>query len=143
MCDPHNAQVVEERNGALGGWFWGKRSSAFGHWNSKLNQELVNPPPIDHLRNEPAQLRAGRFAGRKAGQGVGDGGLQPGQFGSFGLTSSIARGVATVGGCAHGRSLGRRLLSLAPCVLGSLGAPECWVLLLNAALALLANSACS
>ena len=49
-----------------------------------------------------------------------------------------SRGVATVGGCAHGRSLGRRLLSLAPCVLGSLGAPECWVLLLNAALALLA-----
>ena len=52
-----------------------------------------------------------------------------------------SRGVATVGGCAHGRSLGRRLLSLAPCVLGSLGASECRVLLLNAALALLAISA--
>ena len=56
---------------------------------------------------------------------------------------SWSRGVATVGGCAHGRCLGRRLLSLASRVLGSLGAPECWVLSLNAALALLANSACS
>ena len=37
--------------------------------------------------------------------------------------------IATACGCAHGRLLGRRLLSSAPCVLSSPGAAECWVLL--------------
>ena len=43
--------------------------------------------------------------------------------------NAFGSSIATACGCAHGRLLGRRLLSSAPCVLSSPGAAECWVLL--------------
>ena len=64
--------------------------------------------------------RAGRWLGRN-------------KFGSS---------IATACGSAHGRLLGRRLLSSVPCVLSSPGAAGCWVLSLKAALLALSANSC-